>query len=292
VFSRIEHREQVGSTNDLVRDWLASGTPEVCLATADEQTAGRGRHGRTWVAPPGAALLASLGFRPAWLAVDRLWRLPATVALAMIDAAEEVAGLRQETIRLKWPNDLVVEISGPDSSTAGAPDPAAALARLNAPVELRKVAGVLGESDRLEADAPVVVVGIGVNTDWAAADFPAELAGSMTSLREVAGGRPVGTPALLDAFRDHLEARIAALRAGYFDLATWHERQVTTGRLVVLDEMAMPGKPVTRHAPVLRALGVDAGSGALVVEDPSTSAGERRVHAGEVRQVRLAAGQV
>ena len=49
----------VGSTNDVVRSWLAAGEPEVCLAVADEQTAGRGREGRTWTAPPGSALLLS-----------------------------------------------------------------------------------------------------------------------------------------------------------------------------------------------------------------------------------------
>ena len=60
-----------------MRDWLADGTPEVCLAIADEQTAGRGREGRAWVAPDGAALLLSLGFRPTWLEPERVWRLAA-----------------------------------------------------------------------------------------------------------------------------------------------------------------------------------------------------------------------
>ena len=110
--ARQERFAVVGSTNDVVRDWLAAGTPEVCLAVADEQTAGRGRDGRTWSAPAGAALLLSLGFRPTWLAPDRVWRLAATVSLAMADAAEEVAGLPDRAIRLKWPNDLVVETVG------------------------------------------------------------------------------------------------------------------------------------------------------------------------------------
>ena len=74
---RREQFDRVGSTNDVVRGWLAAGEPEVCLAVAGEQTAGRGRNGRTWSAPPGAALLLSLGFRPAWLAPDRVWRLAA-----------------------------------------------------------------------------------------------------------------------------------------------------------------------------------------------------------------------
>ena len=64
--SRQERFDQVGSTNDVVRAWLAEGTPEVCLAVADEQTAGRGRDGRTWQAPPGAGLpvLARLPAQP------------------------------------------------------------------------------------------------------------------------------------------------------------------------------------------------------------------------------------
>ena len=133
--ARQERFAVVGSTNDVVRDWLATGTPEVCLAVADEQSAGRGREGRTWTAPAGAALLLSLGFRPTWLAADRVWRLAATISLAMADAAEEVAGLGDHVIRLKWPNDLVIETV--DGSVPVAPQVA---------TEVRKLAGVLGET--------------------------------------------------------------------------------------------------------------------------------------------------
>ncbi len=114
--ARQERFARIGSTNDAVRAWLAAGTPEVCLAVADEQTAGRGRAGRTWVAPPGAALLLSVGFRPAWLAPAHAWRLAAVVSLAMADAAEELAGLRDRAIRLKWPNDLVMEEDAPGAA--------------------------------------------------------------------------------------------------------------------------------------------------------------------------------
>jgi hypothetical protein len=107
--SRREQFRSIESTNDVVRDWLTAGTPEVCLVVAAEQTAGRGRFDRTWVAPEGTALLLSLGFRPTYLAPDRLWRLSAAVALAMVDAAEDVAGLPLATLRLKWPNDIVVD---------------------------------------------------------------------------------------------------------------------------------------------------------------------------------------
>ena len=172
MFSRVERFASIGSTNDAVRSWLRDGTPEICLAVADEQTAGRGRLGRTWSAPPGAALLRSLGFRPTWLAPDRAWRLAATVALAMCDAAEDTAGLPVGAVRLKWPNDLVIETAGPGPSSRASWMPAAALARLAAPLGLRKLAGVLGETDGLGTDDPRVVVGIGVNADWARADFP------------------------------------------------------------------------------------------------------------------------
>ena len=64
LVSRSERFAAIPSTNDVVAGWLADGVDEVCLAVADEQTAGRGRRGRTWVAPPGTSLLASLGFLP------------------------------------------------------------------------------------------------------------------------------------------------------------------------------------------------------------------------------------
>jgi BirA family biotin operon repressor/biotin-[acetyl-CoA-carboxylase] ligase len=259
--SRQERFAVVGSTNDVVRGWLAEGTPEVCLAVADEQTAGRGRNGRTWEAPPGAALLLSIGFRPAWLAPEQVWRLAATVSLAMADAAEEVAGLPDRAITLKWPNDLYAAVDD----------------------EPRKVAGVLGETDGLGGPDPRAVIGIGVNADWTADAFPPELAGTMTSLREASHGRPIDLALLLDAFLSRLEVRIEALRGGRFDVADWTERQLTTGREI---ELEVPDGTRTRR----RALGVDVHSGGLVVEDPDAASGERIVHVGEVRRVRLADG--
>ena len=286
---RVERFDRVGSTNDIVRSWLADGEPEVCVAVASEQTAGRGRLGRTWTAPAGAALLVSLGFRPTWLPVDRTWRLGASVALAMADAAEDAAGLPVGSIRCKWPNDLVIEVTGPNALLAGVADAADAAARLAAPLELRKLAGVLGESDGLGTDDPRVVVGIGINSDWAAADFPPELAAKMTSLRAASAGRPIDRDALLDGFLERVDGRIEALRAGYFDLASWAGRQSVTGRLVTLegsgDASAASDSPI-------RALGIDAATGGLVVEDAGAPSGERVVHAGEVVRVRLAPGQV
>jgi len=257
--SRRERFPSVPSTNDIVRNWLSDGTPEVCLAVADEQTAGRGRSGRTWVAPPGAALLMSLGFRPGYLAFDRMWRLTAIVALAMADAAEAVAGLPDGKLRLKWPNDIVVEAAG----------------------GLRKVAGILGETAGLGTAERVAIVGIGTNADWPRDQFPADLAESMSSLREVSGGRPIEAAELLETFLLRLESRALALRDGQFDVAGWHHRQVTTGRMV---ELLLP----EGSTELVRAVGVDGASGALLVEDPAVLGVEREVVVGEVAHVRLA----
>ncbi len=283
VFSRVERYPSTGSTNDIVRTWLLDATPEVCCALADEQTAGRGRHGRTWTAPPGAALLCSLGFRPAYLPPDRAWRVAATVALAMCDAAEDTAGLPEGAIRLKWPNDLVIETAGPNALLTGLLSADEASERLAAPLRLQKLAGVLGESDGLGTDNPRVVVGIGINTDWTQDAFPPDIAHTMTSLREASGGRPIDRDALFDAFADRLAGRHEALRAGWFDVDTWTRRQVTTGRLVTLEA---PDGSATEPLP---ALGVDGSSGALVLADDEVPGGERHVHAGEVVRVRLAA---
>jgi BirA family biotin operon repressor/biotin-[acetyl-CoA-carboxylase] ligase len=258
--ARDERFRSVPSTNDVVRAWLTDGAPEVCLAVADEQTAGRGRSGRSWIAPSGAALLLSLGFRPVYVEPDRLWRLAAIVALAMADAAEEAAGLPIGKLRLKWPNDIVVE----------AP---------RAPGGVRKVAGILGETEGAGTPEVTAVVGIGINGNWRRSDFPPELTDVMTSLREVSRGREVEAETLLDAFLVRLEPRLLALRDGHFDVAGWHDRQVTTGRAIRFE---LPDG----EAGTARAVGVDGATGALLIEDEDGT--ERELLAGEVVHVRLA----
>jgi BirA family biotin operon repressor/biotin-[acetyl-CoA-carboxylase] ligase len=274
VVSRLERFELVDSTNDVVAQWLRDGAAEVCVAVADRQSAGRGRLGRTWQAPPGGALLASLGFRPTWLPPDRAWRLAAIVALAAADAAEDVAGLPDGTVRLKWPNDLVVAIG-----RGGRPVPGAAALDETNDLDVRKLAGLLGESDGLGGPDPRVVIGIGLNADWPADAFPPDLAAGMTSLREASGGRPIDRDELLEALLDRVATRTEAAREGYFDVAGWRERQLTRGRLVRLE-------PVHGTGEVVRAVDVDPLTGALVVAGPDGR--ERSVLAGEIQHLRVA----
>ncbi|MES1239870.1 MAG: biotin--[acetyl-CoA-carboxylase] ligase, partial [Chloroflexota bacterium] len=231
----------------------------VCLAVADEQTAGRGRNGRTWTAPAGGALLASLGFRPTYLAPAGQWQLAAITSLAMAEAAEDTAGLADGTIRLKWPNGLVVS------------DPRGGV---------RKLAGVLGETHGAGTDEPTAVIGIGVNVDWDPAAFPAALAQDMTSLRALAPSRRNITAALLDSFVAGLEPLARALRAGRFPSEAWRNRQLTNGTVVRLERPDGSSETV-------KAIDVDAASGALVVESLLGERPLRAVTVGEIRHLRL-----
>ena len=128
-FADIREFASIGSTNTYLLEEARAGAPEGTVAVADHQTAGRGRLGRTWVAPPGASLLVSVLLRPVQVPTDRRHLLTAAVALAAAGACGAVAAIFP---MIKWPNDLLVED--------------------------RKLAGILAEADR---DA--VVVGMGLN---------------------------------------------------------------------------------------------------------------------------------
>jgi BirA family biotin operon repressor/biotin-[acetyl-CoA-carboxylase] ligase len=90
------HLRETASTNDRARALAAAGAPHGTLVTASVQTAGRGRQGRTWAAPPGRALLCSLVLRD----YDPL--LPLRAGLAVADLAGDAA-------RVKWPNDVLLD---------------------------------------------------------------------------------------------------------------------------------------------------------------------------------------
>jgi len=257
--SRFERFDVVGSTNDVVAGWLRDGTPDVCVAIADVQTSGRGRDGRTWQAPPGAALLCSVGFRPSWLEVGHLWRLSAIVSLAMAEACEVAGGLRAGAIHLKWPNDLVVI----DHATG----------------EVRKLAGVLGETEGIGTPGATAVIGVGANVTWARDRFPAELASTMTSVVELAPGRLVDREVAIHVFLQRLEGYVGALQKGEFPAETWSRRQLTNGMIVMLDQ---PDGTMER----VRAEDVDTETGALLVR--GTDEEQRRpVTVGEIRHLRV-----
>ncbi len=172
--------DEVDSTNRYALDEARAGTPAGLVVVAEHQTAGRGRLGRTWVAPPGASLLMSVLLRPD-LPVEARHLVVVAGALAMAEAVEAETGVRAG---LKWPNDLLVGD--------------------------RKLAGILAE-----ATGDAVVVGIGVNLHWE--DVPPELTEIATACN-LEGGRPTTPEAVLTGFLAGYAARLADLdrtRADY-----------------------------------------------------------------------------
>ena len=184
-FTDVRRFESVDSTNRYLLDEARSGAPEGVVAVATHQTAGRGRLGRRWEAPPGANLLASVLLRPD-LAPDERQLASAVVALAASVAVAGVAGLRPG---IKWPNDLLA-------------------------ADGRKLAGVLAESDVAAPSGtrPPVVVGIGINVNWPGLrdQLPEDLAATATSLLRLTG-RETDVGALLEVLLDALEPRVTDL---------------------------------------------------------------------------------
>jgi BirA family biotin operon repressor/biotin-[acetyl-CoA-carboxylase] ligase len=154
------HLRRTDSTNERAKELAAAGAPCGLVVTADEQTAGRGRRGNEWFAPPGSSLLYSALLRP--LAPDGASLLPLAVPVAICEAAEAVAPVR---CQLKWPNDVWVDE--------------------------RKVAGVLVEA---RPDEGWAVIGVGLNVAIPQDEFPDELRETAASLlpTEAEGGVPPG----------------------------------------------------------------------------------------------------
>lgn len=152
IVTAVEWHDRLPSTNARAAEAAAGGAAEGLLVLADEQTAGRGRHGRTWAAPAGTSLLLSLLVRPV-VPPASVSLLPLLTGVVL---TETVARHLPETeVALKWPNDLLV---------GG-----------------RKAAGIL-----VEGSAGAAIVGVGVNVDWRGVARPADL-GDAVSLAEAAG---------------------------------------------------------------------------------------------------------
>src|ERR1700729_2092199 len=116
------HLRRTGSTNEHARMLAISGAPHGTLVCASEQTAGRGRQGRSWLAPPSSALLCSLVLR--WASNDLpIPLLSLTAGVAVCDAIDDYMGWHTQMgirrpARLKWPNDVVVERTNGDEPTS------------------------------------------------------------------------------------------------------------------------------------------------------------------------------
>ncbi|TPV96759.1 MAG: biotin--[acetyl-CoA-carboxylase] ligase [Myxococcales bacterium FL481] len=179
-----EHHAVVSSTNDRAWAWCAEGAPDGALVTADQQTAGRGRRGRTWSSPGGhediyaSVLVRSLrSAGEGRLSLSNLAGVALVSAVAVREAIVQVGRLDDDRVELKWPNDVLID--------------------------RRKVAGILCES-RIGANAATLVIGIGCNVQRRSFDAAVEV--PATSIVASGGDPRTSRTAVLTSVLEGLEA--------------------------------------------------------------------------------------
>lgn len=199
----VRYYDRVPSTQDIAAAEADRGTGEGLLVIAEEQTAGRGRQGRRWWAPPGTAILCSLLLRPR-LPVERLPHIGMIAGLAMTDALREVASA---DAGLKWPNDIWYHG--------------------------KKLGGILVEARWRGEALQAVVLGTGLNVSTR---FPPDspLYGLATSL--AMEGIHVPREPLLVAYVHTFAHYYNRLHAGWSPLDAWRRRLITLGQEVEVHE--------------------------------------------------------
>ena len=239
---RVLHLERTGSTNAVARAGLAEGSLDVGdVVVADVQTAGRGRRGADWVAPPGRAFTASVVLD--WPALPRPGALAVRAAVAAVRALSRCG---VDDVAIKWPNDL---LRGE-----------------------RKIGGMLIESVRHADGRPLQVLGLGLNLELRPGDLPDDLARLAGDAGLTRGSRD--RDRLLAAWLDELDAARAgwgtpgdAGRADEYRARAWvrgrrvhllhagQPRQVRIrdvtgdGDLITEDDEHLPGELVERVRP-------------------------------------------
>jgi BirA family transcriptional regulator, biotin operon repressor / biotin---[acetyl-CoA-carboxylase] ligase len=212
---------------DSTQDLLGPDDPEGALVVADEQTGGRGRQGRRWLAPPGKAILSSLLLRPP--ADRRHAELSLVAGVAVADAVEEALDLAAQ---IKWPNDVLVN--------------------------RKKVAGILAE-----ARDGAVVLGIGVNVNQRREELPPDATTPAASLRTVDGVERAREPILariLARLEHHYDLwRADGLDAIYDDLGS---RDFLRGRRVTVNGVGGTALRIDRQGRLV----VDVGGEERIVE--------------------------
>lgn len=175
----LRYYDTIASTNDRVRELTEFGSDSGTIVLAEEQSTGRGRHGRFWHSPPGGGLYFSTLLRPA-IPAEYLGWIPLAGALALVRAARPLGS----PLAIKWPND--VECRG------------------------RKIAGFLAEAVHEGERLQGVVLGVGINVMWKPEDLPEEIRERATAL-SLCTSEPVDRDRLLAAFLWEFDALFADL---------------------------------------------------------------------------------
>lgn len=202
----------IGSTNDEALAWASSGAPDFSLIVADEQTSGRGRMGRSWFTPPGAALALSLILHPTPAERERIGLFSGLGALALVDALRSFGIAAQ----VKWPNDVLIR--------------------------RKKTAGILVETVWLGMDVESVILGIGVNVHPESVPPPEGLTYPATCIH-AESPHPIPRITLLQSLLEAIRRRRAALQTESF-LRDWESALAFRGesaRVWINQEQTLTG---------------------------------------------------
>ena len=197
--------EQTTSTNDVIEKLARDGVREGVVVLAESQTRGRGRLGRKWISPGRKGLWFSVLLRPD-LRPQETTQMTVASATALLRAIEAVTGLQLE---IKWPNDILIRG--------------------------KKVAGILTELSAELDRVRHIILGIGVDVNLSAGEFPLELRKLATSLR-IESGRVVSRAELATTILRELDFDYARICGGGFAKVAdeWEAHCKTIGRNVTI----------------------------------------------------------
>ncbi len=192
--------QETTSTNDVVEKLARDGVKEGVVVFAESQTKGRGRLGRKWISPVKKGLWLSVLLRPD-LRPQAATQLTVVAATAL---ARAIRSQTQLTPEIKWPNDILIRG--------------------------KKVAGILTELSAELDQVKYLILGIGVDVNLTASEFPADLRKIATSLK-IEAGRTINRAELAAALIEELDVDYARICSGQFESVAdeWEEQCVTLG---------------------------------------------------------------
>lgn len=225
----IHYYQEIGSTNDEAFRLGMEGAPEGTVIVANSQSAGKGRLQRSWFSPPSSNIYTSVILRPEFNPADA----PRITIMAGLAAAQTIETYCPRKTRIKWPNDILLDG--------------------------KKVCGILAQMQSNEDKIDFIILGIGINVNIAADEFPPEIRNIATSIAAQSGG---------------YHSRQDLLITLYKNLSKWYKTLTSTGFEMIREEWLKMASLIGSETQVKfrdeiikgKALGIDE-RGALVMSD-------------------------
>ena len=202
----IVYFKETDSTNIRAKDLAAKGAPEGTVVVAEKQTKGRGRRGRSWFSPSGDGIYASLILRPTMSPAET----PRITLMTAVAMAEALLSLTQLKIRIKWPNDILV--NG------------------------KKIAGILTEISTEMDGVDYIIVGLGLNVNTPPESFPEEVREIATSIFIETGSEFPRAPLIREYLRRYEKYYEMFKKRGFESIMQrWKELADIAGQQIMVD---------------------------------------------------------